>query len=122
MSDFSHDGFFLHPDLRDKRKPVSTEWLKGPKITAENLKKGTGCVELLDRPEWVKSPNGAKGAILGGAAKSAQNLPVFTFGKHRGKLFVDVLEEDPRYLSWAAQEIPNFREKLVKAGINPDEI
>lgn len=132
MSDFSHEGFSLHPELRDKRKPVSTEWLKGPKITAENLRKGTGCVELLARPEWIKDPadqsvqgsmrNVGQSRSGGAPQKSVQNAAVFTFGKHRGKLFVDVLEEDPRYLSWAAQEIPNFREKLVKAGINPDEI
>lgn len=125
MSDFSHDGFFLHPDLRDKRKPISMDWLKGARITKENLKKGTGCIELLDRPEWIKAPNGvsaAKSAAGGGMAKPVQNPAIFTFGKHRGKLFVDVLEEDPRYLSWAAQEIPNFREKLTKAGINLDEI
>lgn len=122
MSDFSHDGFSLHPELRDKRKPISTEWLRGPKVTKENLKNGTGCVELLDRPEWVKGPNSAGGAKSGGSAKTEQNPAVFSFGKHRGKLFVDVLEEDPRYLSWAAQEIPNFREKLTKAGINLDEI
>lgn len=125
MSDFSHDGFFLHPDLRDKRKPVSMDWLKGPRITAENLKKGTGCIELLDRPDWIKAPNSAgaaKSAGFSGAAKTGRNPAVFSFGKHRGKLFVDVLNEDPRYLAWAAQEIPNFREKLAKAGINPDEI
>lgn len=122
MSDFSHDGFFLHPDLRDKRKPVSTEWLKGPKITAENLKKGTGCVELLDRPEWVKSPNGAKGAVSGGVAKSAQNPAVFAFGKFKGRLFCDILEENPGYLRWCCSEIDGFEAKLRKAGINPDEI
>ena len=125
MSDFSHAGFSLHPELRDKRKPISTEWLRGPKITKENLKNGTGSIELLDRPEWVKIPNQQVGGKTQGFSKPAQNtqnVGVMAFGKHRGKLFVDILEEDPRYLSWAAQEIPNFREKLVEAGINPDEI
>lgn len=122
MYDFSHEGFCLHPELRDKRKPISTEWLKGPKITAENLKKGTGCVELLDRPEWVKSPNGAKSAISGGAAKPVQNAAVFGFGKYKSRLYVDILEENPGYLRWCVQEIDGFEAKLRKAGINPDEI
>lgn len=122
MSDFSLDGFCLHPELRDKRKPVSTEWLKGPKITAENLKKGTGCVELLDRPEWVKSPNGAKSAVSGGAAKPAQNPAIMPFGKYKGQLLVDILEENPGYLRWAVENIDGFGAKLTKAGINIDEI
>lgn len=125
MSDFSHDGFFLHPDLRDKRKPVSMEWLKGPKITAENLKKGTGCIELMDRPEWVKGPNsvnGAKTGSGGGMAKSGQNAAVFSFGKYKSRLYVDILEENPGYLRWCCSEIDGFEAKLHKAGINLDEI
>jgi hypothetical protein len=125
MSNFSHNGFSLHPELRDKRKPVSTDWMRGPRITAENLKKGTGTVELMDRPEWIKAPNGmgaAKSAVVGGMAKPVQNPAVFTFGKFKGRLFVDVLEENPKYLQWCVQEIEGFEAKLRKAGINPDEI
>lgn len=125
MSDFSHDGFSLHPELRDKRKPVSMDWLKGPRITMENLKNGTGSVELMARPEWLKGPGNAgsaKTAAEGGMAKPAQNPAVFSFGKYKGRLFVDVLEENPGYLRWCRDEIENFEAKLRKAGINPDEI
>lgn len=122
MSDFSHEGFCLHPELRDKRKPISTEWVNGPKITAENLKKGTGCVELMDRPEWVKFPNGAKSPVSGGAAKPAQNAAIMPFGKYKGRLLVDILEENPGYLRWAAENIDGFEAKLTKVGINLDEI
>lgn len=121
MSDFSHDGFSLHPELRDKRKPISTEWLRGPKITKENLKNGTGCVELMDRPEWVKFPNGAKSSVSGAAAKPAQNAAAMTFGKYRGRLLVDILEENPGYLKWAKSEINGFAKKLEQAGIEIDE-
>ncbi len=132
MSDFSHDGFCLHPELRDKSKPISTEWLKGPKITAENLKKGTGCVELLARPEWIKDPSSqsVRGSMQnvgqprsGGAPqKSMQNPAIMPFGKYKNRLLVDILEEDPGYLRWAAENIDGFEAKLRKAGINPDEI
>lgn len=132
MSDFSHEGFCLHPELRDKRKPVSTEWLKGPKITAENLKKGTGCVELLARPEWVKDPAGqstqvsmrnrGQSSSVAAPQKSMQNAAVFSFGKYKSRLYVDILEENPGYLRWCVQEIDGFEAKLRKAGINPDEI
>ncbi len=53
------DGFVLVPDLvvePKKTKPVSTEWLKGPKISKEELEKGGRTIERLTRPEWVKSP------------------------------------------------------------------
>lgn len=125
MSDFSHEGFCLHPELRDKSKPISTEWLKGPKITAENLKRGTSSIELLSAPEWIKpqkTTGSAKTGFGGGGAKTGQNPAIFARGKHAGKLYVDVLEEDPGYMRWCAAELPGFREKLVKAGINPDEI
>lgn len=125
MSDFSHDGFCLHPELRDKSKPVSMDWLKGPRITMENLKKGTGCIELMDRPEWIKAPNGvsaAKSATVGGMAKPGQNAAVMPFGKYKNRLLVDILEENPGYLRWAAENIDGFSAKLTKAGINPDEI
>jgi hypothetical protein len=132
MSNFSHDGFILHPDLRDKRKPVSMEWVKGPKITKENLKKGTGCIELVAQPDWIKTPlagllqqskRGVTHAIpVGPSQRSMQNPAIMTFGKYKNKLLIEILEEDPRYLQWCVQEIEGFEAKLRKAGINPDEI
>ena len=125
MSNFSHDGFSLHPELRDKRKPVSMDWLKGPRITMENLKKGTGSIELMARPDWIKGPNSAgpaKSEAGGGMAKPAQNPAVFSFGKYKGRLFADILEENSGYLRWCRDEIEGFEAKLRKAGINPDEI
>ena len=135
MSDFSEDLFLanpLYPELRDKRKPVSTEWKKGPRITKENLKKGTGAIELLRKPEWLEKspyafekkstgnvipfPSGQKGK------ESVSNAAIFTFGKYKGRLFMDVLDEDPGYLRWCGQEIDGFEAKLAKAGIKIDEI
>ena len=55
-------------------------------------------------------------------AKPAQNPGIFMFGKFKGRLFVDILEENPGYLRWCCNEIPDFEAKLVKAGINLDEI
>lgn len=118
MSDFSLDGFILHTNPTGESK----EWLKGPKITSENLKNGTGCIERLARPEWVKSPNSAGGAKSGGSAKTEQNPAIMPFGKYKGQLLVDILEENPGYLRWAAENIDGFEAKLTKAGINLDEI
>lgn len=122
MSDFSHEGFFLHPDLQDKSKPVSMEWLRGPKITKENLKKGTGCIELCARPDWTKTTGDAKNTVGGGIAKKGQNAAIFTRGKYAGRLYVDILKENPGYMRWCRDELPGFCEKLTKAGINPAEI
>ena len=97
------------------------EWLKGPKITAENLKKGTGCIELLERPEWIKGPNSPKAGSGPGPAKPAQNPAIMTFGRYKGQLLADILEENPGYLRWAKNEIDGFAKKLEQAGIEIDE-
>lgn len=121
MSDFSYEGFCLYPELRDKRKPVSLEWLKGPKITAENLKKGTGCVELLARPEWIKDPasqsvrgsvqNTGQSRSAGGSQKSVQNPAIMGFGKYASRLMADVEEEDNRYFQWCLENVKGFEKK-----------
>lgn len=66
------------------------------------------------------SPQDSKAAY---SAKPKQNPGIIGFGKHRGKLIVDVAEEDPQYISWCIREdIQGMREKCEKLGITEDTL
>lgn len=49
--------------------------------------------------------------------------PVFNFGKHRGRLVVDVLEKEPGYYSWMEQGdfTLNTKRVLTQIKMNPDK-
>jgi len=47
---------------------------------------------------------------------------IFTFGKHRGEMLEDVIEDDPYYMKWIAEEDirlldEEVMQKLEKKGI-----
>lgn len=43
--------------------------------------------------------------IFGLEPKLPDNIPMFTFGKYRNRLFSEVLEEDPGYIKWAYETV-----------------
>lgn len=49
-------------------------------------------------------------AILDDCIKQSQKDYNYTFpyGKHKGKLITEIIEEDPRYILWASENIPSF--------------
>lgn len=49
-------------------------------------------------------------ATLGDRIKQSQKdyNYVFPYGKHKGKLITEVIEEDPGYILWASENILSF--------------
>ena len=49
--------------------------------------------------------------------------PVFNFGKHKGRLVVEVLEKEPGYYSWMDQGdfTLNTKRVLTQIKMNPDK-
>lgn len=90
---------------------ISGEWRKGPCITFENLVDGKGAVQHISVDEFfgrVKTPE----------KPSKPAGQVMTFGKHKGKLLIEVKEEDPNYWSWALENVGFFAAVVKKAGLD----
>jgi len=49
-------------------------------------------------------------ATLGDLIKQSQKdyNYVFLYGKYKGKLITEIIEEDPGYILWASENIPSF--------------
>lgn len=102
-----------HADLQDRRGwSVSGEWRKGPIITSDDLRNGTGAIERVTSEEWFETAGSAT-ARPAGPRKDWQPPKGKTmgFGKYKDRLMVDVREDDSRYWQWCLDEIPSFRAK-----------
>lgn len=111
--------------------------LQGPRITAEDLKRGSSTVVRISAAEAMGQggTGGASGhsasarptAGGGRAVTGSSNRPstkggaVMTFGKYRGGLMADVQDEDPSYFAWCVRDIGGFAAKARAAGLLEDE-
>jgi hypothetical protein len=43
------------------------------------------------------------------------------FGKHKGRLAADVMEDDPGYWRWACENVAGFEARARKAGLLDDD-
>lgn len=84
-------------------------WMKGAKITWEEIWQGLGSVEHCTLQQ-----------LLSGKTEKVQG-ETFRFGKYKGRLLADVAEEDPGYLRWACEEIPAVRSMATKLGLLDDD-
>lgn len=111
----------MNPGLQyeiDRVKPQrSTEWLQGPRVTAEDLKHGRGCIERLARAEF---PGTAGSPVTRSNTAAQPSLHVMPFGKHKGRSMAVVQDEDPSYWRWAIAEVSGFAAKAKKAGLLDD--
>ena len=99
------------------------KWDSIGRITQENCVNGTGPIEKLPKDALHRKNGGdAKPAGRGGERKRGGSPSVISFGKHSGKLIVDVREEDPGYIAWCIREdVQGMREKCAKLGITEDD-
>lgn len=102
--------------LADRGKPKSDAWKHGPKLTMEDLKNGRGVERITE-----KELRGGKTNMPEQSRIKPRDGFTFAFGKYRGRLVVDVLEENPGYVMWAKREVQGFAEKLEAAGIDVEE-
>lgn len=104
----------------DRVKPKSDEWKKGPRISAEDVRRGTGNIEHISADEFF-GRSGKPGTVATGqVAAQPQVTHVMMFGKHRGKTFETVRNSDPGYWSWCCREVSGFSAKAKKAGLLDD--
>ena len=100
---------FWHAVPKADRK--SREWLKGNRITLEDLKTGRGAVERVTPEVWF-SKSSMKSAA--GAAKGPLRV---NFGKYKGKLATEVRSQDPHYWNWAIDNVDWFAKQAEEAGL-----
>ncbi len=101
------------------------EWLKGPRISFENVNRGTGPMERVTADEWFGRTGKTTGNPAAGQSPKVAQPPtvahVMRFGKYKGRLMADVQDEDPGYWSWAIRECNGFAAQAKKAGLTDDE-
>lgn len=123
MTDFS----LYMRDIAKKPSP-SGDWLKGIKITFENMNEGTGPVERISAAEAMEI-GGGKGPkeeyrgwhpiskSNGPAKKAAESAPLMGFGKHKERTMKWVRDNEPNYWEWCVENIPWFAGKVEKANL-----
>ncbi len=109
----------LQIELNRLNSNATGAWLQGPRITFENVSRGTGPVERIPAGEVF---NGSRPAQSTTAAQPPPALHVMPFGKHKGRPMAIVQDEDPSYWSWAIRECNGFEAKARKAGLLDDEL
>ncbi|MCB0738150.1 MAG: 3'-5' exonuclease [Bacteroidetes bacterium] len=70
--------------------------------------------------EFTGSPSDVLVDIAGRFVKNEQGIPVFNFGKHKGRPVEEVLERDPGYYGWMMQgDFPLYtKKKLTEIRLN----
>ncbi len=91
---------------------VTGAWMKGPAISAADLKYGRGSIEHI---VGLQATEGAP--QRGSANPPAKAGATMWFGRHKGRLLVDLREEEPGYWSWALRECNGFEAKVRKLGL-----
>lgn len=92
-------------------------WFDGPRISFDDVNRGTGAMQRIS----VREVFGGGRVEESTAAKATGQRPlVITFGQYRGRLAVDVREENPRYWKWLMEQ-NWFRGKAAAAGLLDDE-
>ena len=92
-------------------KENTDKWRKNPKwlaiegITREDLLKGAGRIEKLDRPPWEKKAN---------AQENKSNEELVGFGKHAQLTIKELKEKHTGYYNWACSEIKGFKNRVLK--------
>jgi hypothetical protein len=86
------------------------KWLKGPTITQENLKNGTGAIEKVTPAVWFSKTSGKPATSSKGPLK-------MSFGKYKGRLAIEVREDDPHYWNWALDNVDWFAKQVKDAGL-----
>lgn len=98
--------------LSDRAKPKSDAWKRGPKITLDDMITANRAKGL----ERMR-PGELHGKTKNGEPAQSRGRLTFSFGKYRGRLVADILEENPGYVQWAVREVDGFRAKVEAAGI-----
>ncbi len=121
MTDFS-----LYMEDLAKKPSASGAWLRGPKITFDNLNHGTGPIEHISATEAMEAGGGPgpKPEYRGWNPKPALNItqkthgePVITFGKFKGKPMKWVRDNEPNYWEWALENVGFFAAQVEKANL-----
>ncbi len=108
--------------LNDRAKAqLNGPWRQGPRITADNLKRGTGAIEHITAAEAFPKTGNRTGNVVASAtpkgAAQQRVTPVMHFGKHKGKEMSEVRDSDPGYWGWLIREVDGFEAKAKKAGL-----
>lgn len=114
-------------DVAKKPSPTG-QWLNGPKISAEDLKRGRNGVEKISQDEamapgggpapkpeyrsWSPIEKKSPAKPAGGKGE-----PLMGFGKHRDKAMKWVRDNEPGYWEWCLENIDWFAGKVEKAGL-----
>lgn len=98
--------------LKDLPKAqISGAWRKGPRITFENLKEGTGPIEhttgIIKEGYGHPAKNPAKMAESG--------PPIMGFGQYRNMTMTEVKTKYGRYWDWCIENVKGFDERAKKA-------
>lgn len=109
---------------RLKASPTGA-WLKGPKITAADLRRGSGNIEHIPAAEFFGRAGTAAGGVGAAGSKAAPQaaqinlkndktrsktgVTVMWFGKHKGQEVHWVRQHDPGYYRWACENVQGFR-------------
>lgn len=129
--------------ILDEQEEQANAWRKGPSISADDLRLGTGVIQRLpanavalaaaqdrqtDQQNDGASPTQRQhNQGVGGAGQIGNSRPrpkplVITFGtKHRGELAVNVRENDPGYWRWAMENLPFFAKQVRAAGLDDEQ-
>jgi hypothetical protein len=112
--------------LNDLVKPKSDAWRRGPKVTLDDMLERNGFepVDLHAEARRAGGGNSHSGGqqnnkvIQSGKTKQNGREPLrMWFGKFRGQLVVDVMEQNPGYITWACENVNGFYSKLAAAGL-----
>lgn len=95
---------------------VTGAWMKGPAISAADLKGSRGGIEHISSATFFGAKETAPSPQRGSAAPPAAGATMW-FGKHKGRLLVDLREEEPGYWKWACAEVSGFEAKVRKLGL-----
>lgn len=93
------------------------EWLNGPRVTFDDLLRGSARIVRCTAAQWWSAAK-QQGEPQAQPARGGRGGPLlFNWGnKHRGKLAVDVREEDPGYWRWSLT-LDWWRAKVETAGL-----
>jgi hypothetical protein len=102
IQDFNEDNDQLEVELKLSQKKVKSDaWKKGPRLTKDQLTNA----KFGDGEKWkgVKFKEVSLGSE--GDAKVSAELK---FGKHKGKTYQWVHDNDRYYHAWACENVPNY--------------
>ncbi len=115
----------LEIELNRLKSNPTGAWLQGPRITFDDVNRGSARVERITADEWFGRIGKNIGNPAAGQSPKVAQPPtvahVMRFGKYKGRLMADVQDEDPGYWSWAIRECNGFAAQARKAGLMDDE-